>query len=279
MSVQLQDTPQLIASIEAQVVADLSAPRPINPQVLRYLNDEFTVTEEQLDEFMADTFPTLEEYQYDVMFSPQLTPTPEDGQRYMALIGSQTVDESALHQMIDRLVAQNLTMPLQRGDGENVGLPLNGILIDRYITRLGLQKPLDTAFAEQLTANAPADRHEFLLLTARDGMFEKPFKQEALLALLKADDTADQALIGHLVDFLRTYRPETMAELRQQLQAYIDSCQKDQAGVTEHQFHHEELKAQYEDSDLQASKVNQVQERYGSMIQGASRLLELLPQG
>jgi hypothetical protein len=268
----------LLNTLMAHITADLTAPRPINAQTLRCVCDEFAITEEGFTEFVATTYPTLQDFELDVLFSPQLTPSLHDGERYMAIVGSQTLSGALLDQLIEQLANQALTMPVQLSHGQTVALPLPEVLIERYVRRLGLDKALDAEFAAALEATTLPERYPLLLTVARDPIFQKPFQQSALLALLKADPTAAEALVVYLVDFMRTYRPDSFTGLHRQLLAYVDSCQKDQAAVTQHQFHHEELKASYEDSELQASKVKAVQDRYASMMNHAIQLMALLPK-
>lgn len=254
------------------IKASLTEVRPANDQTLTSIADTYSYTEERLEQFMTEKLNDLELYELDIVFSPQFTPKTEDQVRFVALLDKEAISEDQVKQLIQRLDHESLSTALKLRSGEEVILPLHEVFIDRYVSRLRLDKPLAKPLVgvyDQL----PDSLKPHANLLFRDDSLKKAHKAEIVERLLQ-QDTADWTpdRLFFLVDTLRTYRPQSMEDLVRQLDALIKSCEEDSVKAQERSYHNEELKHQHSGNVKDLHQAKDIQEHYANIMKDAEWL-------
>ena len=249
--------------------ADLTNERILLDQVANYIGDQYGFTTVQLDNFVQEKYPELEDYEIDLTFSPQFTPIERDRLQYIPILAAEALSEDDLKAIKRQLVAENLTTRLVTEDRlSSAELPLHEVIVDRWVGLLNLDQPLpDASILEAVKEFAPHSLPEVNLL-ARDEVWRSPDRQQVLIAFLKVfaqqrDFTV--AKLHYLTDFVRTYRPSSLLDLGRQFQRLIDSCEADQEQVNGRGFADDFLKATHAGNRLNVSNESEVFERYQHM--------------
>lgn len=272
-------TQQQLDQIFEQAKADLSRPRPANEQTLAYIADQFSFTRDQLPQFFATRYAELDMAEQDIVFSPQFTPKFEDTLPYATILQDQALTRDQMNQLVERLEQANIKTPLLLDDQPPVECPPTDIHLERFIGRLSLDAGIDATLYAQLQQQCPADEQPMMLAILRDALYTKAHKRDMLVQVmnqLHADGTLRAATILALSDFLRTYRPNDLAELYQQLESYMKTCIEDQANANDESFHHEQLKAEYAGSDHVVDRAKIAQNHYQDLIDKVQPVLDVV---
>lgn len=272
----------LLQRLEESIIHDLTQPRPIKDQVLIGIADNYGVGGDGLPDFFKDKLAGLEPYEWDVTFSPQFTPTLQDRKRYLGLIGPGHISKDALQQLIDRIVGKHLAMPLQHSGQQNtLSLPLNDVVVERYVLRLGLERPVPEALEqvlEHLSAQH-ADVYTTLNSLFREACLNKPERValvKAVVATMLEKDQLQEDTLLFLIDTIRTYSPNSQEDLKRQLEALITSCKDDIAAAPDRSYHNEDLKFQHSGNAKDMAQADVIREHYQAMIGKAEALLGIL---
>jgi hypothetical protein len=255
---------------------DLSAPRVMLEQVANYLNDRFETPSENLAQFFAEKFPTLEDYEVDLAFSPQYTPAWNNRLEYIPLLGPNHLSAAEVAQIKDSLANAKLTTRFKAPDSEvEADAPVHEVFIDRYVGLLKLELPIAEAVYHAMIELVPQEAHNEVNLLAREDMWQSPARQQILIAFLKAFKARQSFSIGKisfLTNFIRTYRPASLLDLERQFDSLIESCRNDMENVAGRGFHDEYLKAMNEDNTLRKGSERGVWDHYHLMMDNAQQL-------
>jgi hypothetical protein len=257
---------------------DLSEPRILLDQVVNYISDQYTYTAQELPRFFQEKFPTLEDYEVDLTFSPQYTPAEHNRLEYIPILGARhlSVSDVALLKR-DLADAQLETRFKVLEQGDEIPVPVHEVFIDRYVNLLRLDRPLPPALYEAILAYVPEASHNEVNLLAREDIWQQEARQSILLAFLtvfKHRQNFSTLKVSFLTNFVRTYRPAHVLELDRQFESLIESCKVDMENVQGRGFHDEYLKAMNVGNNLTATTERGIWEHYQHMMDLATQLKE-----
>lgn len=258
--------------------ADLTAPRILLAQVLDEIGDRYGYPETRLPLFFTEKMPQLEDYEVDLLFSPQYTPAEHNRLEYIPLLGAAALSPAEVARLKRDLNEEALTVLLRTPDERvEVVVPLHEMFIERYVNLLKLDQPLPAGLYDEIARYVPeASRNEINLL-ARESIWREEGRTRILVAFLRlcaARNTFSTLKISFLANFVRTYRPVGLEDLPRQLESLIRSCRADMETVDTRGFHDEQLKALNAGNRLVEPNAGDVRAHYLEMIDMAERLQE-----
>ncbi len=259
---------------------DLSAPRVLLEQVVNYINDRYGFPPSALKQFFAEKFPTLEEYEVDLAFSPQYTPAEHHRLAYIPALGANALTALELDLLKARLLADNLQTAFTTADSdEPVSVAVHEVFIERFVNLLKLDQPLAEGLYQEMMNTVPLASHNEVNLQARDSVWQnghKAFILKAFLHTFHAQNGFSTLKVSFLTNFVRTYRPASLLDMEALLNSLIKSCQVDMENVAGRGFHDEYLKALNTGNSLTKGTERDVWQHYHHMMDMATQLKEAL---
>jgi hypothetical protein len=263
-----------------QLVTDLSRPRILNQQVLMYISDHYGYPVEQLEQFVAEKVPEMDDTELDLTFSPLYTPVLQDRLTYAPLLAAEHLSKEELLSLEDELAEKSIVGYLDAGDGRQIPMPLQPVTMNRYIGRLFLDRPLPERLWTSLSQQVPQEHHPLLNTLGRDPVWQNSERQDLLdgfLQVFQARNSFHPDKVLFLTDFIRTYRPAQIEDLDRQLENLVKSCEEDLQDVPGRGFHDLQLKEAYVENGGEMSPLSrqkEVTENYLHLIHRAKELQE-----
>jgi hypothetical protein len=268
---------------------DFETPRLLLPQVIQSLYSQHQVVPEKLSAFFAEVFPTLEEYQVELLFAPQFTPSPQDKARYAAILGAAGLSPQEFALLKQTLLRAGIRVSFNLVEAETCLLVnLHEVFVDRYLDRLDLCATLSTPIAEALEQlfSVP-DERATAFMTCRSAVWKTTVNQQLLQALFThatAGCNASSSLTAlsleqllFLTDVVKTYRPTTLEQLATQLDSLAESCRRDMETVGTRGFHDEYLQSLHANTATLSPTNQDIWAKYRQTISSASQLRQWLP--
>lgn len=139
-------------------VADLIArPRPLKPQTERQLAEHLAEHTASLRSFLLAAAEVLEDYELDILFGPQFTPTIDELAEVADLLYHWRPSDDELTQLVNELTDDVGTATVLLPDGDEADLTLHEAMVDRYVRLLRLSSAPDAATAASLRDSLPAE--------------------------------------------------------------------------------------------------------------------------
>lgn len=255
---------------------DLTAPRILLEQVLTYINDQFGYPSSELPRFFQEKFPTLEDYEVDLAFSPQYTPSEHNRLEYIPLLGEHAFSASELGILKGRLNELGLKTLFSAPDiGVEVEAPVHEVFIERYVNLLKLDHKIPEGLYRLLLEIVPSASHHEVNLLLREDIWKNDQKRHILVAFLKifqARQNFSSPKVSFLTNFVKTYRPDCLLDMDRQLESLIQSCNVDMENVQGRGFHDEYLKAMNVGNSLTKNTERDIWDHYKHMIDMATQL-------
>jgi hypothetical protein len=170
--------------IEQRLLQDLTRRRELPPQVKRHLISVHGVAADMIGRFFREELTRLEDFEREQMFAPLFTPTLEDRAAYAELLRNQTVSEAEVESAIQRFVHQGLHCAIDVPGEGDFSLPLEDVLIARFLRLLRLSAAPPAEVTERLVRAIPADDCGPALAQLRDPAWRTPAKYAWLAAYL-----------------------------------------------------------------------------------------------
>jgi hypothetical protein len=255
----------LLIALQPVLKQHLQAPRPMAVQTQQQLANTYQCHDEVSEnKFLRGELETPEPilpYEWDMLLSPSYTPSKEERLRYQLPMGLGHCTPFTLQQLIGYVVNSGLEGCLVRPDGSQIRFKLPETVIETFITRLGLQKPLcrETGYllmSHEGWSQLNAIDQQLCLLSLRQDIWQKTEQRKTLLResflprILQQSTSQWAVLLDTLTSIATTYRPKSLEAFVKQLLSLKDSCEKDLDQVTTRGFHHDEIKARYQDDDI-----------------------------
>ncbi|HEY9745674.1 MAG TPA: hypothetical protein V6C99_05605 [Oculatellaceae cyanobacterium] len=267
--------PQL-EPIYERLKADLEAPRILTGQVTHAITSQYSLTTAELASFLVDKLPTLEEYEVDLLFSPQYTPTSDNRLVYIPLLGAEALCAEDVQTLKRRLVDAGLRTTITTLDGQcEATIPVHEVFIERYVNLLKLDQPLPEALHEALQQYVPEASQSEVNLLARGDMWRSEKRQDILIGFLKAFHAGARfsvVKVAFLTDFIRTYRPASLLDMERQLDTLIQSCKTDMEQVSGRGFQDEYLRSLHGRNAKNDDEERDVWAHYKQMMDMAEEL-------
>ncbi len=255
---------------------DLCEPRTLLLQVADYISDHYTFPAAQLLEFITTKLPTLEDYEVDLTFSPQFTPSEHDRLNYIPILGENAFSSDEVTALRKRLLEENLqTGFIAPETTDVVAAPLHEVFIDRFVGLLKLDLPLPEGIHRLILSTVPEASQNEVNLFAREDVWNKADRLpilEGFLQAFKASNNFSTPKFSFLTNFVRTYRPNGLMDIERQLESLIKSCESDMENVDARGFHDDYLKALNADNQLAQPNASGVWTHYQYMMDMSNAL-------
>ncbi len=198
------------------VATELERPRLLLKQVVDHLASHRSVSRDALGEFFSRELEALEDYEIDLMFSAQFTPTLTEQAAFSELLDRQTLPTAEWPALVRLLTARPAMARLVTEDGEPHALRLREVSIERFVTRLNLDVRLPDPLAKLLSSLPPAEDRALLKALARRSIWSKEPRRAVLFRYLLAATSEDfyrrEDLLA-LLKLMETYQPKDAADL------------------------------------------------------------------
>ncbi len=143
--------------LKTRVAEMIAQPRPIKPQTQRQLSEHMSDHTADLTSFLLSAAEVLEDYELDILFGPQFTPTLEDRAALADLLFHWRPSQAELLQLVHDLCDEVDHAIVELPDLTNAKLTLHEVMAERYVKLLRLNHAPDAATAAALRDALPAD--------------------------------------------------------------------------------------------------------------------------
>lgn len=169
--------------LKSRVAEMIAQPRPLKPQTERQLSQHMSDHTADLTSFLLTASEVLEDYELDILFGPQFTPTLEDRAALADLLFHWRPSKAELAQLVRDLCKDVDYAIVELPDLTNAKLALHEVMAERYVKLLRLNHAPDPATAASLRDTLPADLWAFALALACERGFT-PEHQHWLAAFI-----------------------------------------------------------------------------------------------
>lgn len=212
------------------IAAELERSRPLTSQAADHIASHYGVSRDELGAFLTGRFPSLEEYEADLILSPVFTPSLEDQARVSPLLDRETLSVDFWPELISTLLARPTIAHLITEDGATHEVALPEVVIERFVTRLGLERTLPVRFQQLLDALPPVHDRPMLKAIARRPVWNESGRAEILFRFLVATTAGDGCSVEEAVQLTQlaeTYQPRDIGELLARIPAWQEVLKRE----------------------------------------------------
>jgi len=190
--------------LASRLAQRLSQVQPLKPQAERQLAAHMAGHTDNMQLFLLSAAEVLEDYEVEIIFGPQFTPTIDDRVAVADLLFHWRPDEAQLAKLVTDLVAQVQTVPIALPDGSTAQLTLHDVMIERYLKLLRLNHAPDAHTAAALRDALPAEQWPLAVALACERGFtpEKQAWFASFVTHLSASRTVSRGLLETVADFV-----------------------------------------------------------------------------
>jgi len=279
-SVKMLEHSSTTESLQNAVLHALSEPQTMSEQLRTQLADYYAcLTDEQIQAFFTEGLAKLEEYEQDLLFSPQFTLKAEQRLAFASPFALNAYSKEAIEASALAIEALNLQVIFRLPSGLDVEIPLNAVIAERFMKSLHLHKPLPQNMRDFIESDVPRDFQAQVALALRDDIFQFEkyqvlFKEVVTCFTKKTAWTPSQ--VDFLTFFIKTYTPQTLDDLFGKLDRLIQSCQEDMATAETRSYHHPQILGSNMGSSHDHHEAQAVKDNYSQIIKNAQALNDLL---
>lgn len=207
------------------VARELEKPRPLLKQVVDHAGARHEVSRDELGGFLETGLAGLEDFELDLLFSPQFTPTLVDQSAFAALLDEELLPESRWDELVETLVNRPTVAKLVTEDGAAHPVPLTEVSIERFVSRLNLATGIPEPLAKLLGSMPPAEDRDLLKAIARRPFFQSESQREILFQFLLKTTSEDEYSLEDvllLLELVETYRPADVEDLVGRIPHWLD---------------------------------------------------------
>ena len=207
------------------VARELEKPRTLLKQVADHAGSHYEVSRDELGGFLENRVAELEEFEMDLLFSPQFTPTLVDQEAFSGLLDRELLPRDRWEDLVAALVARPTVARLVTADGAEHPVTLAEVTIERFVSRLNLDAAIPEPLAGLLTSMPPAEDRDLLKALARRPYFHVEGHREILFRFLVTTTGGDEYALGDvllLLELVETYRPSDAADLVSRIPHWLE---------------------------------------------------------
>ena len=199
-----------------EVAAELERPRPLLKQVVDHLASHYSVSRDALGAFFTGQLAALEDYEVDLVFSPQFTPTLAEQAVFSDLLDRQTLPAAEWPALVQQLAARPTRAQLTTEDGATHAIALREVSLERFVTRLNIDVVIPDPLGKLLHSLPPPEDRALLKALARHRVWQVEARRQVLFRYLLAATSesfytrADALLLLRLME---TYQPKDATDL------------------------------------------------------------------
>lgn len=198
------------------IARELEKPRSLLKQVMDYVSSRHEVSRDELGAFLENEVDVLEDFEVDLLFSPQFTPTLVDQAAFSSLLDEERLPAVEWDALVNALAARPTVARLVTEDGAEHAVSLTDVSIERFVSRLNLDAEIPGPLAKLLASMPPAEDRDLLKAIARRPFFRTESHCEILFEFLvktTGDDSYSLEDALSLLELVETYRPADVADL------------------------------------------------------------------
>jgi hypothetical protein len=269
-----------IEALQEAVLLALTKPQTMSEQLRTQLADHYTcLTDEQIQAFFAEGFLKLEEYEEDLLFSPQFTVKAEQRLAFASPFALNAYTKEAIEASALAIEALKRHVTFRLASGLEVQVPLSAVIAERFMKSLHLHKPLPQNLRHFIESNVPEAFQAQVALALRDDIFQFE-KYQVLFKDVANGLSSKNAWTPSQVDFvtfvIKTYTPQALGDLAEKLERLIQSCQEDMATAETRSYHHPQILGSNMGSSHDHHEAQAVKDNYSQIIKNAQDLKVLL---
>jgi hypothetical protein len=269
-----------IDALQDAVINVLTAPQRMGEQLRTQLADHYAcLSDEQIEAFFAKGLLALEEYEQDLLFSPQFTAKAEQRLRVASPFALKTYSKEAIEASARAIEALELQVSFLLASGREVKVPLSAVIAERFMKSLLLHKPLAQALRTFIEQAVPLAFQAHVALALRDDIFQFE-KYQTLFIEVAQRLSAHHAWTPEQIDFLtevvKTYTPQDLKDLLEKLERLIQSCQEDMTTAETRSYHHPQILGSNLGSAHDLNEAQAVRDHYNQLIKQAEALMLVL---
>ncbi len=207
------------------IARELEKPRPLLKQVVDHASARHEVSRDEIGRFLEEEVTKLEDFELDLLFSAQFTPTLIDQAAFAGLIDEETLADSLWGKLVQQLVDRPTTAHLVTEDETTHAVALTDESIERFVKRLNLDTEIPEALANLLNTMPPEDDRNLLKAIARRPVFRDEGTREILfqfvLHVTSEDDYSLEDILL-LFELIETYRPKNIEDLLNRIPNWLE---------------------------------------------------------
>jgi hypothetical protein len=281
---QTSTLPEMNLMVFSQAVLDvLTTEQAASPQVVAAITDSQGYTEDRLSDFFVEKLESLDEYEIDLLFSPQFTARIHQQEDFAKRFAKFSVSKHSVQKLAEEVEAQGHIAPLVVHPGLKLQCPLKAVMAERFMLSLGLHKPLHQDVLASIETYVPADLQGVMALYGRKDIFQfqdyRVLLNDVLMRVSQQTSlhsSAIQEALIFLVETIVTYKPKALEDLNTTLTHLIQSCQDDMATAETRSYFHTELLAGSAGSVDDMHEAEAVRANYAEIIRKAQALQSVI---
>jgi|GEM_PF-469301 len=207
------------------IAVELEKPRPLLKQVVDHASSRHEVSRDEVGRFLDEGTHELEDFEIDLLFSAQFTPTLIDQAAFAELLDGERLDDSQWNELVQKLTDRPTTARLVTEDETTHSVQLTDISIERFVKRLNLDAEIPDALAKLLNSMPPKEDRNLLKAIARRPVFRNEGTREILFQFvlnLTSEDKYDLEDVLLLFELIETYRPTGIEDLLNRIPNWLE---------------------------------------------------------
>jgi hypothetical protein len=212
------------------IAAELERPRLLPSQAADHIASHYDVPRDELGAFLVERLPRVEEYEADLILSPVFTPSLEDQARLSDLLDRETLEVDAWPELIRVLAERPTVAHLRTEDGVTHAVRLPEVVIERFVTRLGMERSLPERFQRLLNTLPPEGDRPMLKAIARRAVWSSEARADILFRFLVVTTSGEGCCVAEVVQLLQlveTYQPGDVAEFLARIPAWQEVLKRE----------------------------------------------------
>lgn len=207
------------------IALELEKPRPLLKQVVDHASSRHEVSRDEVGRFLDEETAGLEDFEIDLLFSAQFTPTLIDQAEFAELLDTERLADSQWNELIEKLTERPTTAQLVTEDETTHAVQLTDVSIERFVKRLNLNAEIPEALAKLLNSMPPERDRNLLKAIARRPVFRNEGTREILFQFIlnvTSEDSYDLEDVLLLFELIETYRPKDIDDLRKRIPNWLE---------------------------------------------------------
>lgn len=207
------------------IAQELEKPRPLLKQVVDHAASRHEVSRDDVGGFLDDSVQNLEDYELDLLFSAQFTPTLVDQGAFSKLLDGGVLPRDQWDELVKSLEDRPTVAQLVTEDGMTHSVALTDVSIERFVKRLNLDVTIPENLAKLLDSMPPEEDRNLLKALARHQGFRSAEQSEILFRFVlkvTSDDEYQLEEVLLLLELMDTYKPADVGDLLSRIPHWLE---------------------------------------------------------
>ena len=207
------------------IAKELEKPRPLLKQVVDHVASRHEVSRDELGNFLDNSVKDLEDFEIDLLFSAQFTPTLVDQAAFSDVLESGPLGRDKWDALVESLESRPTVANLETEDGTTHAVPLTDISIERFVKRLNLDIELPEALVRLLDSMPPEKDRGLLKAVARRPGFRTESQRDILFKYVLKVTSEDEYELDEillLLELMDTYKATDVADLLSRIPHWLE---------------------------------------------------------